>query len=79
MSGMPLLTKFALALVLLWTCGPAAVRPTLVAYYSFDGAAVPPSSSPLFSAATQHPARVGASVGLVEGLSGYCPNVVSRT
>lgn len=55
MSGMPLLTKFALALVLLWTCGPAAVRPTLVAYYSFDG----------------------ASVGLVEGLSGYCPNVVS--
>jgi len=40
MSG--ILIKFVLGLVLLWTCGPAAVRPTLVAYYSFDGAATPP-------------------------------------
>ncbi len=49
MSG--ILIKFVLGLVLLWTCGPAAVRPTLVAYYSFDGAAVPPPF-PLFRAAT---------------------------
>jgi hypothetical protein len=45
MSG--ILIKFVLGLVLLWTCGPAAVRLTLVAYYSFDGAATPPFFSGL--------------------------------
>lgn len=74
MSG--ILIKFVLGLVLLWTCGPAAVRPNLVAYYSFDGAATP---LPSFQGCGSSPARLGASVGLVEGLSGYCPNVVSRT
>jgi hypothetical protein len=78
MSG--ILIKFALALVLLWTCGPAAVRPTLVAYYSFDGAAYSLPLLPRFLAPRlTFPRDVGASVGIVEGLSGYCPNVVSRT